>query len=75
MTAEGFIARLSLNLPKNGDLLYIAATRDNTVKYFTSTLHADADKGYENYGSLGGHLTTKAQKGSDAVFYYKEGKG
>ena len=74
-TAEGFIARLSLNLPKNGDLLYIAATRDNTVKYFTSTLHADADKGYENYGSLGGHLTTKAQKGSDAVFYYKEEKG
>lgn len=74
-TAEGFIARLSLNLPKNGDLLYIAATRDNTVKYFTSTLHADADKGYENYGSLGAHLTTKAQKGSDAVFYYKEEKG
>ena len=74
-TAEGFIARLSLNLPKNGDLLYIAATRDNTVKYFTSTLHADADKGYENYGSLGGHLTTKAQKGSDAVFYYTEEKG
>lgn len=74
-TAEGFIAQLSLNRPKNGDLLYIAATRDNTVKYFTSTLHADADKGYENYGSLGGHLTTKAQKGSDAVFYYKEEKG
>lgn len=74
-TAEGFIAQLSLNRPKNGDLLYIAATRDNMVKYFTSTLHADADKGYENYGSLGGHLTTKAQKGSDAVFYYKEEKG
>ena len=74
-TAEGFLAQLSLNRPKNGDLLYIAATRDNTVKYFTSTLHADADKGYENYGSLGGHLTTKAQKGSDAVFYYKEEKG
>ena len=74
-TAEGFIAQLSLNRPKNGDLLYIAATRDNTVKYFTSTLHADADKGYENYGSLGGHLTTKAQKGSDAVFYCKEEGG
>ena len=74
-TAEGFIAHLSLNRPKNGDLLYIAATRDNTVKYFTSTLHADADKGYENYGSLGGHLTTKAQKGSDAVFYCKEEGG
>ena len=74
-TAEGFIAHLSLNRPKNGDLLYIAATRDNTVKYFTSTLHADADKGYENYGSLGGHLTTKAQKGSEAVFYCKEEGG
>ena len=74
-TAEGFIAHLSLNRPKNGDLLYIAATRDKNVKYFTSTLHADADKGFEKYGSLGGHLTTKAQKGSDAVFYYKEEKG
>ena len=74
-TAEGFIAHLSLNRPKNGDLLYIAATRDKNVKYFTSTLHADADKGFETYGSLGGHLTTKAQKGSDAVFYYKEEKG
>ena len=74
-TAEGFIAHLSLNRPKNGDLLYIAATRDNKVKYFTSTLHADADKGFETYGSLGGHLTTKEQKGSDAVFYYKEEKG
>lgn len=74
-TAEGFIAQLSLNRPKNGDLLYIAATRDNTVKYFTSTLHADEDKGYENYGSLGGHLTTKAQKGSEAVFYCKEEGG
>lgn len=74
-SAKDFLEMLSLNRPKNGDLLYIAATRDNTVKYFTSTLHADEDKGYENYGSLGGHLTTKAQKGSDAVFYYKEEKG
>ena len=73
--AKYFLEMLSLNRPKNGDLLYIAATRDNKVKYFTSTLHADADKGYENYGSLGNHLTTKAQKGSDAVFYYKEEKG
>jgi len=74
-SAKDFLATLSLNRPKNGDLLYIAATRDNKVKYFTSTLHADADKGFETYGSLGGHLTTKAQKGSDAVFYYKEEKG
>ena len=73
--AKYFLEMLSLNRPKNGDLLYIAATRDNTVKYFTSTLHADEDKGYENYGSLGGHLTTKAQKGSDAVFYCKEEGG
>ena len=74
-SAKDFLATLSLNRPKNGDLLYIAATRDNKVKYFTSTLHADADKGFETYGSLGGHLTTKAQKGSDAVFYYKEEGG
>lgn len=74
-SAKDFLATLSLNRPKNGDLLYIAATRDNKVKYFTSTLHADADKGFETYGSLGGHLTTKEQKGSDAVFYYKEEKG
>ncbi len=73
--AKYFLEMLSLNRPKNGDLLYIAATRDNKVKYFTSTLHADADKGFETYGSLGGHLTTKEQKGSDAVFYYKEEKG
>lgn len=73
--AKYFLEMLSLNRPKNGDLLYIAATRDNKVKYFTSTLHADADQGYETYGSLGGHLTTKAQKGSDAVFYYKEEGG
>ncbi len=73
--AKYFLEMLSLNRPKNGDLLYIAATRDNKVKYFTSTLHADADKGFEKYGSLGGHLTTKEQKGSDAVFYYKEEKG
>ena len=74
-SAKDFLEMLSLNRPKNGDLLYIAATRDNKVKYFTSTLHADADKGFETYGSLGGHLTTKEQKGSDAVFYYKEEKG
>lgn len=74
-SAKDFLEMLSLNRPKNGDLLYIAATRDNNVKYFTSTLHADADKGFETYGSLGGHLTTKAQKGSDAVFYYKEEGG
>lgn len=73
--AKYFLEMLSLNRPKNGDLLYIAATRDKNVKYFTSTLHADADKGFETYGSLGGHLTTKAQKGSDAVFYYKEEGG
>ena len=73
--AQGFSEALTLNMPKDGDLLYLAATRDNTVKYFTSTLHADADQGYDKYGSLGGHLTTKAQKGSDAVFYYKEEGG
>lgn len=73
--AQGFSEALTLNMPKDGDLLYLAATRDNKVKYFTSTLHADADQGYDKYGSLGGHLTTKAQKGSEAVFYYKEEGG
>lgn len=75
-TAEGYIEQLTLNKPKKGDLLYIAAVRDNnTVKYFTSTLHTEAENGYGNYGSLAGHLTTKSQKGSDAVFYFKEEEG
>ena len=38
-----YLKTASLNLPQNGDLLYIAATRDNKVKYFTSQVHANGD--------------------------------
>jgi len=59
----------SLNLPQNGDLLYIAATRDNKVKYFTSQVHANGDVDYDHKSSEG-FLTTKATKTADAVFLY-----
>ena len=63
-----------LNLPQNGDLLYIAATRDNNVKYFTSQVHAKGDVDYDHKSSEG-FLTTKATKTADAVFLYTlEGK-
>ena len=72
--AKGFLEKLSLNLPKNGDLLYIAATRDNKVKYFTSQVHANGDVDYDHKSSEG-FLTTKATKTADAVFLYTlEGK-
>ena len=72
--AKGFLEKLSLNLPKNGDLLYIAATRDNKVKYFTSQVHANGDVDYDRKSSEG-FLTTKATKTADAVFLYTlEGK-
>ena len=71
-TALGFLQILALNMPKNGDLLYLSTVRGNNVKYLTSTLHTDAENGYDTYGSLGGHLTGKDQKSSDALFYYKE---
>ena len=67
--AKGFLEKLSLNLPKNGDLLYIAATRDNKVKYFTSQVHANGDVDYDHKSSEG-FLTTKATKTADAVFLY-----
>lgn len=67
--AKGFLEKLSLNLPKNGDLLYIAATRDNNVKYFTSQVHANGDVDYDHKSSEG-FLTTKATKTADAVFLY-----
>ena len=71
-TALGYLQILALNMPKNGDLLYLSTVRGNNVKYLTSTLHTDAENGYGTYGSLGGHLTGKDQKSSDALFYYKE---
>ncbi len=67
--AKYFLEMLSLNRPKNGDLLYIAATRDNNVKYFTSQVHAKGDVDYDHKSSEG-FLTTKATKTADAVFLY-----
>ena len=67
--AKDFLETLSLNLPKDGDLLYIAATRDNNVKYFTSQVHAKGDVDYDRKSSEG-FLTTKATKTADAVFLY-----
>ena len=69
-----YLKTASLNLPQNGDLLYIAATRDNKVKYFTSQVHANGDVDYDHKSSEG-FLTTKATKTADAVFLYTlEGK-
>ena len=64
-----YLKTASLNLPQNGDLLYIAATRDNKVKYFTSQVHAKGDVDYDRKSSEG-FLTTKATKTADAVFLY-----
>ena len=64
-----YLKTSSLNLPQNGDLLYIAATRDNKVKYFTSQVHAKGDVDYDHKSSEG-FLTTKATKTADAVFLY-----
>lgn len=64
-----YLKTSSLNLPQNGDLLYIAATRDNKVKYFTSQVHANGDVDYDRKSSEG-FLTTKATKTADAVFLY-----
>lgn len=68
-SAKDFLEILSLNLPKDGDLLYIAATRDNNVKYFTSQVHANGDVDYDHKSSEG-FLTTKSTKTADAVFLY-----
>lgn len=64
-----YLKTAPLNLPQNGDLLYIAATRDNNVKYFTSQVHAKGDVDYDHKSSEG-FLTTKATKTADAVFLY-----
>lgn len=64
-----YLKTTPLNLPQNGDLLYIAATRDNNVKYFTSQVHANGDVDYDHKSSEG-FLTTKATKTADAVFLY-----
>ena len=62
---------LRLNMPQDGDLLYLSFQRDANVKYLTSALHEASENGWGPYGSLGGHLTGKAGKGNDALFCLK----
>lgn len=62
---------LTLNMPQDGDLLYLSFARNSNVKYLTSSLHEASENGWATYGSLGGHLTGKAAKGYDALFYVK----
>ena len=68
-----FLDYLVLNMPQDGDLLYLSFQRDANVKYLTSALHEASENGWAQYGSLGGHLTGKAEKGSDALFCLKLG--
>ena len=69
--AKLFLDFLRLNMPQDGDLLYLSFQRDAKVKYLTSALHEANENGYQSYGSLGGHLTGKAEKGNDALFCLK----
>lgn len=64
-----FLKTAPLNLPQNGDLLYLSFERDSHVKYLTSALHAAGDKDFDNKSSQG-FLTTTTNKASDAVFLY-----
>ena len=64
-----YLKTAPLNLPQNGDLLYLSFERDSHVKYLTSALHAAGDKDFDNKSSQG-FLTTTANKASDAVFLY-----
>ena len=66
-----FLDYLRLNMPQDGDLLYLSFQRDANVKYLTSALHEASENGWGPYGSLGGHLTGKAGKGNDALFCLK----
>lgn len=69
--AKLFPDYLVLNMPQDGDLLYLSFQRDANVKYLTSALHEASENGWGQYGSLGGHLTGKAKKGNDALFCLK----
>lgn len=69
--AKLFLDFLGLNMPQDGDLLYLSFQRDANVKYLTSALHEASENGWGPYGSLGGHLTGKAGKGNDALFCLK----
>lgn len=66
-----FLDYLRLNMPQDGDLLYLSFQRNANVKYLTSGLHEANENGYQSYGSLGGHLTGKADKSNDALFCLK----
>lgn len=70
-SATPILGMLQFNMPQNGDLLYLSFERESHVKYLTSSLHEASEKGWDTYGSLGGHLTGKAEKGYDALFYVK----
>ena len=70
-SATPILGMLQFNMPQNGDLLYLSFARDSKVKYLTSSLHEASEKGWQTYGSLGGHLTGKDEKGYDALFYVK----
>lgn len=72
--AQGFSEALTLNMPKDGDLLYLTFKRDGHTSYLTSALHVAGDKDYDNKSSEN-FLTTKSNKSNDAVFYYKEVDG
>ncbi len=69
--AKLFPDYLVLNMPQDGDLLYLSFQRNANVKYLTSALHEASENGWDQYGSLGGHLTGKAEKGNDALFCLK----
>ena len=69
--AKLFLDFLRLNMPQDGDLLYLSFQRDANVKYLTSALHEASENGWGPYGSLGGHLTGKEKKGNDALFCLK----
>lgn len=71
---QGFSEALTLNMPKDGDLLYLTFKRGGQTSYITSALHVAGDKDYDNKSSEN-FLTTKSNKSNDAVFYYKEVDG
>lgn len=68
--AGDFLNGLALNMPQDGDLLFLSAVRDQNEAYFTSTPHNDGDKGYQN-ADISKHLTTRRTQTPDAVFRYK----
>ena len=68
--ANEFSSLLTLNMPKDGDLLYLSFERGGHTSYLTSALHAAGDRDFNNKSSEN-FLKTKSTKTNDAVFYYK----